>query len=166
MIRAACATWRWPRTRTLITVRPSRTAASYQAKSGAWSAQENSTIRYRRPASPRRRPLASTTEASSGPLNVSIADEFTPAAISRPTPVPIDRDRAPPRARLRSTATSARRRQLALDERLDLADQPLEGLVVVRRRLLRDDRVEAELDVRREPLRELRRRAVPERRVV
>ena len=54
----------------------------------------------------------------------------------------------------------------AVDERLHLADEPLERLGVVRRRLLRDHGLEAELHVRREPLRELLRGPVPERRVV
>src|SRR5688572_22901305 len=51
-------------------------------------------------------------------------------------------------------------------EGLDLADQPLERLRVVRRRLLGDNRPEAELKIWRQPLRELFGRAVPERVVV
>src|SRR5438094_3192556 len=51
-------------------------------------------------------------------------------------------------------------------ERLHLADESLQRLDVVRRRLLRDDRPEAEVDVRREAVRDLLGRPVPERVVV
>src|SRR5439155_6762279 len=65
---------------------------------------------------------------------------------------------------LRRPATG--RCSASLDERLDLADQALERLAVVWRRLLGDDGVEPELHVRREPFRELPGCAVPEGRVV
>src|SRR5919112_6032233 len=131
-------------------------------------------IRKRRPSQPRRCPLASNAGASSGWSNRSIRDPSTlPAdvravtarsasatlsntASNRPTAEPI----------IRFGRRSTRPVISGLvDEWADLADQPLEGLGVVRRRLLGDHGVEPELEVRRKPLGELLGRAVPERRV-
>src|SRR4029078_4299426 len=167
---AAARTCFWPRTRTLSTTWPSRTAASYQAKSGAWSAQLNSMSRHTRPRSPRRRPLASTAAASSAPSKRSIVERSNPAvasafaaasasarvsktANSRPTAVPIVRVIGP--AGPYAAGASA-----GVDERLDLADEPLERFDVVRGRLLGDRGGEAHLGVGREPLGQRLRRAV------
>src|SRR5262249_52703574 len=95
----------------------------------------------------------------------STAAASSKTAMRRPTALPIDGGCGRPADASPARATSACRRELALHERLDLADQPLKRFLVIGRRLLRDDGAEAELDVWRELLGKLFGRAIPEGRV-
>ena len=108
--------------------------------------------------------------ASAGPCHPARPRDRCPrrAPTARPGPerprLPEQRGPAGDRGGRRPVADAGARRASALvDQRLDLADELLDRLDVVRRRLLGDHRPEAELDVRDELLGDLLRRAEPER---
>src|SRR4051794_733663 len=152
---------------TAITVRPSRSARSYSAKSGIWSIVRYWTARMTRVRRECRAPSPPIVAAESSPLRTVTSSLATPERVTAST------------ARLASAGSStttsrwlvgyaidrratASRPSAALDEWLDLADESLERLDVVRRRLLGDHRPEAELHVRRQPLGDLLDRSGPE----